>query len=1000
MKSLYFWKTWGSPFKEFYFFLLFLFGLSIAALIYANSWGIEGVVKWEVETELEPVKVVVNQFAKNLFNFTTEAESYYALDKFVTTEVRSNIQYTYIYMSVLMLAVVVVLAIFSYLELYWFMGSMLLFLLFLFSLKLELIEFFGRIDRLTTVAIFLVFSGVCYFFNAFYKSATLALRVIAFLLITVLAGILIEKFSNVDAPFLYMANFGSMFPLCVAILFVLIVGHDIVKGFLFLVSSSKTVGSKNALLNFVFASLLYLVNLLLLLLKKLHALNLDIVYLNPFLLLTISSVIGIWMFRKRTEMFSSVLPFVPAGAYVYLSLAIITFSGISYALINGNIGMVEAYERIIIFGHLFLGFIFAIYVIINFGAFFGQKVSIYENVYKPTRLTYLIVPTLAIAITTFFFLYQRKYPYHLALSGYYSFAGDVMVHESQYPMAFQYYREAVLYDHSNHRANYAIASLSCFLGEKNIAKGYYENALQRDPTVQSYIGLSNAYFESGELFKALFQLKDGLVKFPDDPRLYNNLGVLFHKLNIADSSIHYFLKSKSSIKEKEVPTSNVLYLLAKKNLFSDADSIMSNETFPSSISYLNNKLSISNQLGKRVDESFNRKMIPDSLLNANTFAYLVNFNLNALKDTSKLISDHLLYFSEVSSNQHFIEKLKLQLALKKYYSGNKLEAFNDVFLLESNASSTEYQYSSILGKWFLEEEKYEQAADFFQKASKGGNLFDQINYTIAAAHSGKKDDALFVLNQIVKSPNQDINKLAENLISILSVKNINEVFKLKESERLQFLLIHLTKMNEEQLRSIYNSFENEQAKVYASSAISQLFVSKDKLNLADEILASVRAVPNMNVFATGELNYAELILKTKIKDTDFLIKNVASIPLNADKEMMRSYFIAKTYEYTGDTLNASYYFLKSLSESPYIEFSVSEAIAYLSAHRKEREAYSKLIDILSNYHSTELLKTYAHLCMDMGYMSYAESTIAELNEKLSSNDINELKSRYKRLSLE
>jgi hypothetical protein len=77
-------------------------------------------------------------------------------------------------------------------------------------------------------------------------------------------------------------------------------------------------------------------------------------------------------------MFSKVLPFHPAGALLYVSLALITFSGISYAFITGNSGLLDAYERIIIYGHLFIGFIFFLYVMVNFGAIFNEKISIYN----------------------------------------------------------------------------------------------------------------------------------------------------------------------------------------------------------------------------------------------------------------------------------------------------------------------------------------------------------------------------------------------------------------------------------------------------------------------------------------------------------------------------------------------------------------------------------------------------------------------------------------------
>ncbi|HWZ21182.1 MAG TPA: hypothetical protein VNW06_00940, partial [Cytophagaceae bacterium] len=315
MNSLYFWKTWNNPYKQIYIFLLSIFVFVLIALGYSSYKGIEGVVKWEVETELEPVKVVIDNFAKNLFNFNVESESFYALDKYVTTEIQVNTTYSYIYLIIIIIAVLFIITTFSFLDLYWFMGGMLLFLFFLFSMKIEMLGLFGRIDGIPMVILFLIYGSLSFAFNFYYKAASYLIRLVSFFALTLILGVVIYKYASVATPFLYLANFGSLFPIWITLIFIFVIGHDIIKGFLYIVSSTKTVGSKNSILNFFFASLLYLVNVLLLFLKKLYILELDIVYLNPFLLLVTSSVLGIWMFKKRTEMFSTVLPFTPAGAY-------------------------------------------------------------------------------------------------------------------------------------------------------------------------------------------------------------------------------------------------------------------------------------------------------------------------------------------------------------------------------------------------------------------------------------------------------------------------------------------------------------------------------------------------------------------------------------------------------------------------------------------------------------------------------------------------------------
>lgn len=992
MNSLYFWKTWNSPYKQIYIFLLSVFVFVLVALGYSSYKGIEGVVKWEVETELEPVKVVIDNFAKNLFNFTVESESFYALDKFVTTEIQVNTTYAYIYLALVIIAVIFIITTLSFLDLYWFMGGMLLFLFFLFSMKIELLGLFGRIDGIPMVVVFLVYGSLSFVFNSYYKSASYLIRLVSFLVLTICLAFVIYKCSSVATPFLYLANFGSLFPVWITLVFIFVIGHDIIKGFLYVVSSTKTVGSKNAILNFFFASLLYLINVLLLFLKKLYIFELDIVYLNPFLLLVTSSILGIWMFKKRTEMFSTILPFAPAGAYVYLSLAIISLSGAAYAFINGNIGIIEVYERIIVYGHLFVGFIFLIYVLINFLLMFDKKVSIYNIVYQPTKLTFLVVPAISIAMSIFYFIYQKKYPYQLALSGYYTYAGDVMTYEGQYPLAFQYYRQAVDNDFPNYRANYSIASLASYIGDKGTAKSFYENALSRNRTVQSYIGLSNTYLESGELFKALFRLQEGLKKFPGDGRLQNNLGVLYHKLNLADSSIHYFLKAKQVLDKKEVAASNIIYLLAKKNLFDDADSIIQTENYPDHISYVNNKLTISNQLGKKSTVPFNVSFIKDTILNANTYAYLINSNLNSLKDSSTIVSAKIDELKQKISNENYRENLTCQSALKNYYSGNRFDAIQNMILLNTTASLS-VDYSNILGYWMLEQEQYLAASEYFKNASKCSNSNTQLNYIISSIASGQIEDALFVLNQLKFSPDKSIIGVVDKILKILSVKNDTEAMLLAEPERLQYFLLTLQKASSDGVEKLNASFTNDQAKVYAGAALCRYYMERNNLSKANQLFFSIQSIQQLNPYSEGERNYTLLWLKSEMRDVTFLSENARTLKLNSDKELLRDFFIARSYDCMGDSAKASEYYLKSIVSAPYVENSLIKSIEYLSKHGQQTVAYDYLVEIVQNNPTVKIQLTYLQLCIDMDLVSYAESMFNSIKGKISASEFAEYQNK-------
>ena len=979
MNSLYFWKNWNSPYKQIYFFLLFVFTLCLVALVYASIVGMEGVIRWDVETELEPAKTVIDQFARNMFNFTVDAESFYALDKFVTTEVQVNLLYAYIYLFVLVIGIVFILTTFSYLDLYWFLAGILLFLAFLFTLKIEMLQLFGRVDRMPMIAIFLAYGGVSYVYNAYFKAASYMVRLASFTMLTVVIALVIANYSAVATPFLYMVNFGSLFPVLATVIFVFIIGHDIIKGFLYAISGTKTAGSKNALLNFVFASLLYLVNVFLLLMKKLYVFDLNIVYLNPFLLLSVSAILGIWMFRKRTEMFATVLPFAPAGAYVYISLAIISFAGAVYAFLNGNIGIIEVYELVIVYGHVFVGFIFLLYVLANFANLFEKKISVYEILYKPHRMTYLVVPSIAITISAVFFVYQKKYPYQLSMAGYYTYAGDVMIHEKEYSLAFQYYKEAVTFDYPNHRANYSIASLCTYLDDNETAKGYYENALVRDPTPQSYVGLSNLYLKQGELFNALFEVQEGIKKFPGEGRLYNNLAVLYQKSRLSDSAVHYFLVAKRMMGEKEVAASNILYVLAQKDLIEEADSILKTENYPAHISFVNNKLALLNQEGKRGTVSFDPSLIKDTVLDANTYAYLVNASINSLRDTSALLVGRIDSLRKKVSNEFYKDGLTYQLALRKYYTGNRFQAIQDMIMLKAISSQSAH-YPTILGSWMLEQEQYELASSYYRRSLELGHHDMGINYVFASIMAGKKDDALFVVSQL---QDKELASLYESTIELLKINDPSKLSSLDEARQLQWFLYNLRLLPVATAEKLFSGFTNPVISVYAGAALCRYYVDKGAIARANEIYKLIEETKELNPFAERERNYTFLVLKAAMKEGNQLKEKAASLPLNADKELTRDYFIATAYALKGDTNNASVYYIKTLAGAPYVESIVPEAVRYLSRHGKQQETYNYLVEILKNDPSVPVLKAYLELCLDMELVSYAESTLNDLKGQIT-----------------
>jgi tetratricopeptide (TPR) repeat protein len=107
-------------------------------------------------------------------------------------------------------------------------------------------------------------------------------------------------------------------------------------------------------------------------------------------------------------------------------------------------------------------------------------------------------------------------------------------------LAKEYYKLAGVYASTNHRSNYAIASMERKENDLSEALAYYKQSTLKQPTPFAFVNTGRSYEEQGLFFEAMFALKDGLKEFPGEPHISNNLSALYARTNLLDSA-YYFL---------------------------------------------------------------------------------------------------------------------------------------------------------------------------------------------------------------------------------------------------------------------------------------------------------------------------------------------------------------------------------------------------------------------------------------------------------------------------
>ncbi len=361
-ETLFFWRGWRSPYRPLYLITLSLLLIGLVLFAAAAIRGIEGVLHWQTQSELQAVPLTLDSFAKGLFNFSVEATSYAITERFVPSDMQVNLVATYLYAGLLLVSTILLLSVVTTLPRLWYIGSMAVFMLWLASCKLDLLQVFGDTGNLFFMASVALIVPVSYYLHAFRSGFPFVQRILVFAgLLGILIGVA-ALFSRNTLPLLTTLSYGSIVPMALSALFILLVSPEIMRSFLFLVSQS---GSPSSLLHFTLLTLIYLTNLLLRYLHNIEYIDWNILYVNAFFILAISIVLGIWGFRKRSTLFAHILT-DPFTSLLYAGLATLTLATMGFAFATGNDPMVDMFEDIILYTHIGMGIAFFFYVLINF----------------------------------------------------------------------------------------------------------------------------------------------------------------------------------------------------------------------------------------------------------------------------------------------------------------------------------------------------------------------------------------------------------------------------------------------------------------------------------------------------------------------------------------------------------------------------------------------------------------------------------------------------------
>lgn len=993
MQSGFFWKNWSSPYRELYTIMLVIFVISILTLAYFHIQGIEGILGWSVIAQSEPVQIVMEAFKVGPFSLKTSADSQVFSLKYLGNlpEVNTISYYTFIIITALCFNVLI--AIITTLPRFWYFVGTSLLVIALVNLKLELLLLFGFDNKVGVIMAMLLYVPLTYIFHAIKSEVTFIKRLLSFITVTTVFALIIYFFSEVKAPFFHIATYGFLNAFILSLVFILMIAHEIVATFIYLLTRSS-VGTGNAgkssIVHFSVISLIYLINLTLAYLHETRVIDWDFLYINLFLLLGISTMIGIWSYANREEQYGSLFKFKPIGAFFYITMAVCCFTTIAHFSATGNDPALEVFRDFIIYGHLGYGLIFVIYVFANFLDPLRRGMPVYKVLYKPLSMPYFTFRLAGlIAFIAFLVKSNWEVPVNQSFSAYYNGLGDLHLEIDNKPVAGHYYWEGSTYGYNNHKSNYALAALA--VEDKNFEKAIekYKTATIKNPSPQSFTNLSSIYADKKEFFNALFTLQEASEVFPENGQILNNLGLLYSKTNVLDTAAVFIDKATKIRDTKGTAGSNMLSLLAINDIPVHPDSVIEEYDIEQAPVAINNSLVLRNKLAIPSTAGFDSN---DSTLSYLEASLLYNVAFNYLFKEDSLDTWPLLQYSMLPQNQNHREKLQLARALNLEKNRDINQAFRQLNWVANSSQLKSGEYFNLLGLWALKYDAPYVAKDYFKWAVDRNIKTSRLNHAIALTESGDLYNAIGLWQKLLLEKDRNVQMLASNLLEVLSwTPNMLE----DDQQRYLYLRYRTSYLDTTQFNQIIDQINSDDYKAKAIFNMSKKLWRKDESELAINLFSKLTDLKISDEELFNDIQWFEL----KMLAAQGNIRGLAQ-KINQGVEFDNAHIVEKHFytgllnEASGDNLNARKHYELIAYKNPFFPESVIAAANFLGASDKF-EAYNILLSAIEiNPESVRLLKAYILQCARIENENYAEHSLETLKALITPDAYRSFESEY------
>ncbi|WP_375447913.1 hypothetical protein [uncultured Fibrella sp.] len=977
--SLQFWKIWTKPERVTYVVGLVLLGISLGWLALAGYRGLENVVRWEVLNELVSLPATLYQFTDGLLTYPIQGQVQTVAGQFIASPMQVYPFVATGTVAGLCVALSFSLAGICRLPALRYRLAMGAFILLLAVCRFETLGLPGGSGKWLFLGLTTLFGGVSFYFHAFRTEVGFVPRLLAFmgLMAGVAVGITLGTARSAEAgsvinPAMVLLSYALPGLVIVSIAFIAFIAIDIIAGMVWLTSVSRqsrdtdVPGRPLGIFNFLFISILYLLNLLLIWLQNTKVIDWQVTTISPFLIVGTSVVLGIWGFRRLVEQ-RELLSFREAGAGLYVGVAALATLTMAYAFATANDPLIEVFEDAIVYSHFGMGLAFVLYTVLNFWPIYQQRLPVHRVIYKARmadlplfRLAGLVAMVGMVAGGDYFTVRQGYAATLAAL-------GDAYLAESQVDLAQTYYQESIAEEFQQHKANYALASIALTRNDQNSAALFFSKALLKQPSPQAFAGLSDTYRQTNLFFESIKTLQRGIQTFPNSGELRTNLGYLYGKTAIADSAYYYSQSAVAHTRRDEVPLANLLGLYARNPEVIAADSALIGQ-----VETRDDPAFEANKLALRLVSPRDTTLpappewlasaAPDPVLDAGQFASLYNYAFVAPNPDSTLLN-RLQRAALNPANQELVDDLLLGLALGRYRANQQPEAFDLLNQLATTDPKRAAAYRTTLGLLQTEQGLHKLAAQTFALNSDTLSTFYRaVALTkvgeLAAARpfwqtAVRQDSSLRGIEQVLydeKKPETDLEKA-----------------------------FYVTYRPDDANRGrTWETIRDASLKTVAGASLIDTYLETRQYFYAQMILSQMGQPGQLTPFARSLENLSAVKIaafRKKAAATDSLAKAFFVPAHRALVEALRGSAFAASKR-PADARKA---YEQALQLAPAQGPIVAEASQFLRSIKRIGPAYEAVRQALPyNGNNPALLKSYVLLCLDQSLFEYAEEGMVQL----------------------